>query len=361
LSCPDAIGRKLGEHLRARHDVRQYDWDDTRAITPGSDAVLLGHAHPAPWTIFRRSAARPGWRRILPLSPYSHGDNYQVAFLDRTIHRADLYLAITGNRWFETVGDSAFAHWRPKMVHVDLAVDRTDFPRVKGAFAEQGRRRFLYIGHTRWYKNTDYLSTIAALMPEADFSWIGHGGRPIAGLKALGRWNFATEEARRLVAEHDFLVTAGSSDANPTTILEAMAWGLIPVCTPESGYRGLAGVPNIPLDDAHAAVAILRELQAAPSARLEELRAMNDAALEEHFNWERFCHVVAEAIESDASPDCRPAPVGRWLGIRWADLVSPYSFVRPTNLKPWLLRSIQRRRSELRPAGRRERARREAL
>src|SRR5512132_2659791 len=71
ISCPDAIGRHLGERLRPHFQVLQYDWDETRALEPGPDDVLLGHPHPAPWTIFRRSARKAGWRRIVPMTPFN--------------------------------------------------------------------------------------------------------------------------------------------------------------------------------------------------------------------------------------------------------------------------------------------------
>jgi len=60
-------------------------------------------------------------------------------------------LAITGNAWMKRLKDSPFQHWEPKIVHVDLAVDRADFPIIKKNFNPAGKRRFLYIGHTAWY------------------------------------------------------------------------------------------------------------------------------------------------------------------------------------------------------------------
>src|SRR6185503_18178356 len=70
ISCPDAIGRHTAAGLRASgYQVVAHDWDETGVIRPDPGDVLIGHPHPAPWTIFRRSAQRPGWRRVLLLSP----------------------------------------------------------------------------------------------------------------------------------------------------------------------------------------------------------------------------------------------------------------------------------------------------
>jgi hypothetical protein len=337
VSAPDAIGRNLGRCLERRYAVRYYDWDERRTLRPALGDVLLGHPHPAPWTIFRRSAAHPGWRRVLALAPYQHGDPALTAFLEAVIDRADLYLAITGNYWFETMGRSPFAHWQPKTVHVDLAVDRRDFPPLKTSFAPPGQRRLVYIGsagrsaRTR-SKNTGYLQAIAAALPEHPIAWIGSSWRGLPGLVPLGYQGFATESGRATVAGGDFLITVGYGDANPTTILEAMAWGLIPVCTPQSGYHGYRGIVNLPLDDVTGAVRVLRELQQAPEAVLREWQASNWQLLDGHFNWDRFGRQVMDAIESDARPALLPRTRRQRLAMRWLALTSPVAPWRPINL-----------------------------
>ncbi len=349
ISAPSAIGRKVGERLCARgYDVVHYDIDEARVIKPGPSDVLLGHPHEAPWTVFRRSAARSDWRRKLLLMPYVHVDTYHASLADPVVRNCDLFLAITGATWFESIPDSISAHWLPKMVHVDLAVDRGDFPRVKTAFNPPGQRRFLYIGHTGWYKNTPYLAELARRLPESEFAWIGSGEPGISGLRAYGRRDFTTAEARELVAEHDFLLTVGVGDANPTTVLEAMAWGLVPVCTPESGYAGRAGIVNVPLGDSERAAAILRALQARPEADLLELQAANDGDLDAHFNWDRFTDQVVAAIQSDESPACLPIDRGQALRLRWLSARRQASVLGPSQL-----RSSLRSLAAASPVGRR--------
>jgi glycosyltransferase involved in cell wall biosynthesis len=334
ISAPSAVGRKVGERLERRgYEVVHYDIDEARVIRPGPDDVLLGHPHEAPWSVFRRSAARSGWRRKLLLMPYVHVDDYHVSLADPVVRNCDLFLAITGSTWFETVPSSIAAHWLPKMVHVDLAVDRADFPRVKTSFNPPGRRRFLYIGHTGWYKNTPYLAELARRLPEFEFAWIGSGEPGIAGLQSHGRRDFATDEARALVAEHDFLLTVGIGDANPTTVLEAMAWGLVPVCTPESGYTGRQGIVNVPARDAGAAVSVLRLLQEKAERDLFALQAANDADLDDHFNWNRFTNQVVDAIESTSSPSCLPLDRATEARLRWLSVRRQASVLAPGSLR----------------------------
>lgn len=312
IEAPDSIGRNLGKRLQAKYRVVYHNWTDRDEIHPEPGDVLLGHPHPSRDTVFRRSSRRRGWRRVIMLAPYN-SDLAQVAFADSVVRHCDLFLAITGPYWFDTLDSSPCSHWKPKMVRLDLAVDRSDFPPVKNAFNEPGKRRFLYIGHTRWMKNTPYLSDIARRMPGTEFNWIGPGDDPIRGLTRLVVPSFATQEARRLVAQFDFLINVSTADANPTAILEAMAWGLVPVCTPQSGYVGIPSIVNVPLGDPEAVAEVLRGLQNAPSERLRSMQDANWALLDAHYNWARFSDQVVEAIESSTSPALGHESFGRRL------------------------------------------------
>jgi glycosyltransferase involved in cell wall biosynthesis len=331
-SCPDAIGREVGRRLRERYQVVHYDWDDTTRIVPTDADILLGHPHPALGTVFRRSARVSGWRKVIVLSPFSPGDISQPAFLDPLLVRhVDQYLAITGNYWWDYAAQSPFAHWLPKAVHVDLAVDRTDFPVLKYRFAPPGARRFVYIGHSYWYKNPEYLAAIASAAAELEINQIG-GGDPIPGLRNLGYLDFNHAEDRAVVAQHDFLLTVGSADANPATVLESMAWGLIPICTPQSGYVGYEGIVNVPLNRTSEAVSILRRLQELPAEELERLQRVNWRLLDSHFNWDRCSAQVVDAIEAPAAASVERS-AAHALRLRWAALTSPFSPLRPGNLR----------------------------
>jgi glycosyltransferase involved in cell wall biosynthesis len=327
ISAPDAIGRHLGQRLEQAYRVIYHDLESLQAIHPSSDDVLLGHAMPSPFTCFRQSLKQPGWQRVLLITPYSHGDPQYNAYIDRFIGQCDMYMAITGNFWFRTIQDSIFSHWLPKMVHLDMAVDRNDFPVLKNGFNPPGQRKFVYIGVYKACKNLSYLNQIAARFPAAKIDWIGTG-RSFSHLKPRGAYDFSTPEAKKLIQSYDFLITVGSSDANPTTILEAMSWGLVPVCTQQSGYADYDGIVNLPLDDLESAVKILNNLQALPEDRLRAMQQDNWRALDNHFNWERFSNQVIEAVESEASPAVMPISTHRrWL-IRWAELKSVYAIWR---------------------------------
>lgn len=353
ISCPDAIGRETGRRLRQwGYRIAHYTWDDFRRIEPGDGDVLLGHPHPNPFTIFRRSVGSWGWGRRVAMFPFAHGLTGYAAFADAAVRQSDQVLAITGRYWTETAPASAFAHWCPKLVQLDLAVDRKDFPVIKRSFNPPGRRRVAYIGHTATYKNPGFLMRIAAAMPDVEFSWFGFtlNRTPLTGFRAMGPHDFQDPSSQDLLAGNDFLLTVGRSDPNPTTILEAMAWGLIPVCTPESGYSGYDSIPNVPLDDVAGAVRVLRELQDAPDARLEEMRQANWDMLDQHFTWDRFAGQVRAAIESPQSPPVGPEPLSRRVRLMRAAATADTSWLRPKNLASYVYRGLTgRSRSEATP------------
>lgn len=342
ISCPDAIGRNLARRLDRDYRVVLHDWDARSVLHPQPGDRLLGHPHPDPQTIFRRSVREPGWARAIMLCPYAHGDVRQVAAWDSVLPYCDAYLAITGNHWMRTLPASPFSHWAPRVTQLDLAVDRRDFPPVKASFAPPGQRRFLYIGNTAWVKNTGYLTALAQARPAYAFAWIGESRRPIAGLRALGPQNFSQPASQHLVASHDFILTAGFSDANPTVLLEGMAWGLIPICTPQSGYEGYRGIPNLPLNNLPAACAVLDRMQQMESADLLAWQAENWRLLDEHFNWDRFADQVRTALQAEGRAALAPAPWGRRLRLRWAAARSPYAPWHPIQLARQLKRSLHK-------------------
>lgn len=342
ISTPDAIGYQLGQRLEQYYSVKYYDWDEIRVIKPAPGDVLVGHPHPSMYTCVRQSLAQPGWRRKLLLGPYCHGSDVQVAYYDAPIDACDLFLAITGKYWFGSIESSAFAHWRPKMIHVDLAVDRKSFPLLKTSFNPPGQRRIVYIGHSSWYKNTPYLSAIARAMPDITIDWIGRKIADVPGLRHLGMYDFSTQLGQQAIAQYDFMLTVGKADANPTTILEAMSWGMLPVCTPQSGYVDQPGIVNVPLDDVPAAVAVLRSLQDLPDKALQEMQQTNWQALDEHYNWDRFANQVIDAIETDACPALGAVTPRHRRYLREQARISTESPWRPINLARLLAHSFRR-------------------
>lgn len=305
--APYCIGRELTDRFRRDgHSITLYKWDGReKPIPTGPRSILLGHPHPDPSTTFRVALERPGWLRKIAIKPFNHGDGMQTAHLEPILRRCDAFIAITGRYWMATLEQSPVAHWKEFMTQVDLAVRTDHFPPIKTCFNPAGQRRFLYIGHSEYPKNTSYLGQIASFRPSISFSWCGEG-RPIPHVAALGPQDFQTDNARELVAKHDFLIHTSHSDANPTTILESMAWGLIPVCTPQSGYHDQPGIFNIPLDDPQGACRVLDRLNGLDEQELLDIQRENRKTLAAEYTWEAFYQTVNQALFAPHTPIQHP-------------------------------------------------------
>lgn len=298
-STPFAITHELVKRLRNHYEVKVYDWAGRGQIQPGPRDILIGHPHPEPGRIFERSFRVPGWKKRIVFCPFHHGTMLdQMKYMDDLVSAADHFLAICGPYWTDTIENTITSHWAYKIKQLDLAVNRDHFPFVKNDFNPPGARRFLYIGHTEAYKGTDYLSQIADAFPDLTIGWIGSGQMQSDRILAHGRMDFAKAESLDLVRSYDFLLTCGRSDANPTTILEAAAWGLIPVCTPQSGYSRTSWITNIPLDDLPRAGATLRELNQKVDSTLKEWQSSAQRDLASHYSWDRFADEVIACLEA---------------------------------------------------------------
>jgi hypothetical protein len=160
-------------------------------------------------------------------------------------------------------------------------------------------------------------------------------------LKTLGTFDFSNQEAKNIIQEYDFLITVGSADANPTTILEAMAWGLIPVCPVQSGYEGFSGIRNISIEDLDDTVASINKLQNVSEEQLKMWQQDNLDCLDNHFNWDRFCSQVLDEIESKYSPELAEITPKNHLSLHAAELKSPNYWGRPINFYRFLKTNLK--------------------
>jgi hypothetical protein len=295
-SAPNIIGHTLLKHFDEKYGVRAYNNLDCSKIDPVDGDILIGHPNLVTFNIFNRSLDNSKWRRKILLHPFNH-DWEQISYLEPYIDKVDSFLAISGKYWHRNVSDPRIARWMPKVKQLDLAVEPMDFPKVKHCYNPPGKRKFLYIGNTNPGKNVSYLREISIALPDLEISHIGTGN--IGGnVRALGYRDLQRHESLKLISEYDFLLTVGTFDANPTTILEAICWGLVPICSPSSGYENEPGIINISVSDFEHGKAKIAEVQNMPSDKLTQLHEVGYSNIIKHYNWKRFLFDVDNEINS---------------------------------------------------------------
>jgi glycosyltransferase involved in cell wall biosynthesis len=298
---PYSVTHNVYSRLRERLPVRLYDLRESVSIHHRSSDILLGHPFLLDQRrVWDRAFASGGWGLRIAMTPLSYRHIHVSGRLDQLVPGLDAVFGIMGRYWGDTWQDGALAHWAPKLTRLDMAVDAREFPFVKRAFNPPGKRRFLYIGNDNPDKGLTLLSILFGLARTSHCTWIG-AGRDVPNLEHRDWRPFTSESARRLAEEFDFLITMGTSDANPTTILEAMAWGLPVCCTPQSGYYRMPEVTSMSISDMSHNLRALDMLQDAAESDLLDRAKRAREVVERDYSWDKFFETFWASLRDVAS------------------------------------------------------------
>ncbi len=320
ISTPHAIGHELVLGLESQgYEVCPYDlYDDIPDdFQPREGDILLGHPRWETESAFDSLLRKNGWKRIYMIHPFCPADLQSYAHLYPYSQLVDRFIAITGSYWKGGVKNTAFSEWMGKFFQLDLAVNLENFPRVKQKFNPSGKRKFLFIGNHPHYKNVGFLDRLAGCFPHVEFHRIGPVSRHFKNLIQHGPHTLNSSFAIDLISQVDFHITMGNADANPTTILEAAAMGLVSVAPVGSGYYESDGVLNISGENLDEAIQTIQYLMSVDDAFLESKRAQMDALLKNRYSWNRFVEEVITEIN-------RPEKINYKINS-WYDKLRIYS------------------------------------
>lgn len=214
----------------------------------------------------------------------------------------DAGIAITGKYWYDVLEKSKFAHWKPKMTRIDMAVDHEIYKWYKKdiGFRVEGTRELVYIGSSTHNKNLWYLTNIMRAMPTVKLNWFGgssdHSLAKLPNVTTTGWQELNDGVLKQICGSSDIFVNVSISDANPTSLIEAASLGLVIACTKESGYYNDQMVTTLPLDDVSEAVKIITELLLLPIPEMEKRSAYNRQEIEKKYNWNVFCNTVWSVV-----------------------------------------------------------------
>ena len=97
------------------------------------------------------------------------------------------------------------------------------------------------------------------------------------------------------------MIQTSNYDANPSTVLEAMSWGLIPVITPQCGYKKEKSIINIPLNKVNKVFDIVNKLQQIPNQKLHKLQLENWKILKKFYSWSKFRNTIRKIVSSKSN------------------------------------------------------------
>ena len=303
IAAPNTITRVLFDFFKGKGiTVRHYVPDDTTTEPDVADTdVVIGHPHPNRstiiWKLFESKCAKkyllwPFHTQIPQLNRYAKG----LAVL------ADKLFLISGPYWTDTLARTEYTEWASKIVRVDNAVDGLIFTPRKKRFNPPGKHGLFVFGRSgvekgteqlfELLKKTDYPVVVAGHYEQNDLRIIS--GRP--NTKILGHIDWLNEEQTKCIFEIcDFAVGMPISDASPTTLLESMAVGLVPITTPQCGYY-YPSFLLLSLKDMEHNLLTLKHAQSMSEEELELLQKQNRVLIEQQHNWQRFCDTIWEHI-----------------------------------------------------------------
>jgi hypothetical protein len=299
--APTSITANVYRALSARAETRLYDVREHLLISGDAGDVLIGHYLAGDESGVWQRACRDGRFAVrIAMNPLHHYMPEVCGELDPYVARVDRIFGIMGPYWYDTWQESALAHWFPKIVPFDMAIDIAAFPRVKTRFNPPGRRRFLYVGWAGTQKGTHLLSILFGLGRRHRCVAIGPA-TAIPNVECRPRVRFTRAYLERLAEECDFLLVPGVSDANPTVVLEAMAWGFPVACTPQSGYYGIPEILPLSITDMSHNLAALDRLQEADERELLQRAEAARALVAERYTWARFVDTLNTALDEAMS------------------------------------------------------------
>lgn len=302
--APYTITRNLYNFLASKGiEVVYYDWCHTSEVTPPEpNDIILGHPN-YPDNTATRQLFRYRCRARCLIFPFHHAMPWINSPFDDLVRSADRVFSIAGPYWYDTMDQTIFAHWKPKVVRVDMAVDAAAFPHLKKSFNPPGQRSFAYIGCDRPEKGLDLLYEIMRRSPYHLHAYGNIDGNcSLLHLKNVHYHGWADTNpawANDFCGLVDCFLNASRSDANPTTLLESMSWGIPVACSRGSGYDAWKDGTFFGLntDDPEGCANLLEHVNHMSDDDLKRRSAIGREAVETRYTWDKFCTTVWDGLK----------------------------------------------------------------
>lgn len=296
LNSPYTISYHVGRFLRHKaaeigYDFQYVNLDDTTPRVFSSDDIAIGHCW---WDGgFMHQALNAPIKNKFILQPYSHGmvSPGDVGMVHDLFNKADHLFFITGKHWHTTMQDGPFAAFWGMTTRLDMAVNTSVHQHKKMHWNKPGERAICVIGNDIPVKGFRHVAELARVSGVR----LGHFGSARPGtfdhvpcMTLHGGMLFTPENIAKVCANYDALVVLADSDANPTVLLEAAAWGLRVYCNREAGY--LPGQPfhELRLGDLSFNVAQMRRFQQMDEYELRRDSEVLRQTIEREYTWQVF-------------------------------------------------------------------------
>lgn len=308
-SSPFTITQNLYAYLSQHYHVHYLDWQNTGPIPKvDKNTTILAHPNypqdtPA-WKLFD-AADQAGSPHKYLIFPFHHGQPHHNLPFDPLVARAKHIFSITGPYWYDTIATSPFAHWAPKITRLDMAIDPNHYPYVKRTIKPPGARTYCHIGSDRPEKGLPLLIEIFRRLPQYTLHIYGNISHDTVhhhpNIICHGHTTMVPQFGQDLCDTAELMINTSVSDANPTTLLEAAAWGLPVACTPQSGYWPDQPFWGLNPNDIDGIINLLHHLQTAPPETFWQQSKKQRKVIETNHTWHKFCTTIHNQIVNSSN------------------------------------------------------------
>ena len=309
VQAPLSISYNICKAFSKDYDVYIYDINDNRDLILGDNDVFLGHAWPDfkdyksgnnywktfdPNNITNKVILRyPNDPRVKVIMPFNHSLE-QNGWLEPLLPKIHTLIGISGDYWVKNISKFPFFDKLNHFRQLNMSLDKKDYPLLKRKFNKKEERRFLYIGRVSKEKNIELLEELA-LLNGFKGAYISDG-EGIKGWDKLSDFRRLTPDyVQTLVNEFDFFVTTSTYDAQATTVLEAMAWGFMILCTEQTGYSH-ESMFLLDLHDSEFNRSLIKYIQNVDEEVLYSYQKINLELLDTKYSWNKFNRDLAAIL-----------------------------------------------------------------
>lgn len=310
IAAPFSITYHLMMYLKRYYEVKLYDWKEKGLGKIQKEDIILFQPTPdfskwdktSIWNLDRQAISwkmieNKNYNKAVAILPYNHPLNDSLWLKPIFEEYTQNAIFICGEHWINTWEMSPYKDiLKEKPLQINMGINPNEYVFVKKRLNLKGKRKFLYVGNTNPWKNTKELENIANAFPNFEGGYISSG--EIKGWKKIANFAHLTPKLmKELSKEYDFFLSTSTADAQATTVLEQMCFGMVVACTPESGYS----YPSIIDLHTHDTAYNCQQVQKMQEMTEEEYFARVEKNLQEvknHHNWENICKKVYQYIKS---------------------------------------------------------------
>jgi hypothetical protein len=308
IAAPYSITYHLIKYFQKYYKIKLYDWREKGLEKMGKEDVMLFQPTPdfskwestSIWSLDKKAISLqmlekyPNNQSVVIL-PYNHPLSNSLWLKPIFEKYTQSVVFICGEYWINTWEMSPYKEiLKERPLQVNMGININDYKVVKKKLNLKGKRRFLYIGNTQAWKNTKQLEEIAKSFPDFEGGYISSG--EIKGWKKISNFAHLTFKfMEELSLEYDFFLSTSIADAQATTILEQMCFGMAVACTPESGYSS-PSIIKLHTNDTDYNYQQVQKMQDMTEKEYFERVRLNLQEVENSHNWDRICEKIYQYI-----------------------------------------------------------------